>query len=144
MSAGPAFYDDDQIFAMYMRHRERPDTPSDTLENPVIAELIGPVAELDILDLGCGDAMFGRELLEHGAASYVGVEGSHRMAEAAEGTLAGSRGQIVRQTLEEAAFRPQPLILSSRGLCCTTSRISRRSSGRCTAPYARAVGSYSR
>lgn len=104
MTNGPAFYDDDQVFATYMRHRQRPDTPNDTLERPIIMELIGTVAGLDILDLGCGDAMFGRELLERGAASYLGVEGSYRMAEAAAHTLAGSHGLIVRQTLEEYSY----------------------------------------
>ena len=48
---GPAFYDDDTIFATYMAHRQQPDNPPDTLEQPVLLDLVGTVAGLRILDL---------------------------------------------------------------------------------------------
>jgi len=38
---GTAFYDDDAIFETYMARRRRADNPNDTMENPVILELIG-------------------------------------------------------------------------------------------------------
>ena len=47
---GPAFYDDDTLFATYMAHRQEPDNPPDTLEKPVLLDLVGAVAELRILD----------------------------------------------------------------------------------------------
>ncbi len=78
-SAGPQFYDDDAIFATYMQHRQRPDNPNDTLEKPVMRELMGTIDGKRILDLGCGDAAIGRELLDQGAAAYTGVEGSAKM-----------------------------------------------------------------
>lgn len=78
--AGPSFYDDEAVFETYMQHRQRADTPNDTLEKPVMMDLIGPITNKHILDLGCGDAAIGRESLHHGAASYIGIEGSHKMA----------------------------------------------------------------
>ena len=35
-----AFYDDDAVFNTYMARRSRPDNPNDTLEKPVIFELV--------------------------------------------------------------------------------------------------------
>jgi SAM-dependent methyltransferase len=104
--AGPSFYDDEAVFATYMRHRQRADTPNETLEKPVIRELIGPVAGKQILDLGCGDAAIGRELLQQGAAGYVGVEGSHKMAAVATQTLASTAGQVIPQTIEHWIYPP--------------------------------------
>nr|WP_199333639.1 hypothetical protein [Oculatella sp. FACHB-28] len=41
--AGPSFYDDEMVFATYMRHRHRLDAPNETLEKPVILELVAPI-----------------------------------------------------------------------------------------------------
>ncbi len=97
---GPSFYDDDAVFATYMSHRQRADSPNETLEKPVIWDLLGPIAGKRILDLGCGDAAIGRELLGYGAASYVGIEASHNMAACAVQTLAGTEGHVIAQTIE--------------------------------------------
>ncbi|TFI53381.1 class I SAM-dependent methyltransferase [Mastigocladus laminosus UU774] len=102
--AGPNFYDDEAVFATYMSHRQRVDTPNDTLEKPVIMDLIRPTTGKRILDLGCGDAAIGRELLEHGAASYTGIEGSHKMATVATKKLAQTTGQIIEQTIENWTY----------------------------------------
>ncbi|MBD2168853.1 class I SAM-dependent methyltransferase [Calothrix membranacea FACHB-236] len=101
---GPNFYDDEAVFATYMRHRQSVDTPNDTLEKPVIIDLIQPINGKSILDLGCGNAAIGRELLEHGAASYTGLEGSHKMAALAIKTLADTAGQIIEQTIENWTY----------------------------------------
>lgn len=101
---GPSFYDDEAVFATYMRHRQRADTPNETLEKPVVLELVGPVARKHILDLGCGDAAIGQEFLQQGAASYVGVEGSHKMVAVATETLAGTPGRVVPQTIEDWTY----------------------------------------
>ena len=87
---GPSFYDDVGVFATYQRHRGRDETPNDTMEKPEILELIGEVAGRRIIDLGCGDAQIGRELLAAGAASYLGVEPSQNMLRLARETLAGT------------------------------------------------------
>ena len=98
---GSAFYDDDAIFNTYMARRSRPDNPNDTLEKPVIVELIGDLTNQRILDLGCGDARFGVEALSQGCQSYIGIEGSHNVVEVARKNLAGTLGRVVQATLEE-------------------------------------------
>jgi SAM-dependent methyltransferase len=97
---GPAFYDDDAIFSTYMARRRRPDNPNDLLEKPVIIELIGELTGLRILDLGCGDAGFGLEALAQDCQSYLGVEGSHNMAQAAQQNLMSTVGTVVQAIVE--------------------------------------------
>jgi SAM-dependent methyltransferase len=87
---GPGFYDDAGVFDRYAQLRARAESANDTLEAPVIAELIGAVQGLDVLDLGCGDGAYGRELLAAGARSYLGIDGSANMVRAAQATLAGA------------------------------------------------------
>jgi SAM-dependent methyltransferase len=99
-SDGPAFYDDDAIFNTYMARRSRPDNPNDTLEKPIILELAGDLTNQRILDLGCGDAAFGREALSKGCQTYLGIEGSRRMVEAAQQSLVGTIGTVVQATVE--------------------------------------------
>jgi SAM-dependent methyltransferase len=103
---GPAFYDDDAIFATYTAHRHRPGNPNDTLEGPAFIAMLGPVDGLRVFDLGCGDAGFGRALLNAGCADYTGVDGSRKMCAAARRTLAGTAGRVVEATIE--AFDAPP------------------------------------
>jgi cyclopropane fatty-acyl-phospholipid synthase-like methyltransferase len=99
-SDGPAFYDDDAIFQTYMAEASRVDNPKDTLEKPIILELASSLTEKRILDLGCGDAAFGRHALSHGCQSYLGIDGSQNMIEAAEQDLAGTTAKVIQSTLE--------------------------------------------
>jgi SAM-dependent methyltransferase len=102
MSAdGPAFYDDDAVFATYMAARQRRDNPNDTLEQPVTLELAGDLAGRRVLDLGCGDAAFGRLVLARGASAYLGIEGSRNMAALAREMLAGTSGQVQHCAIED-------------------------------------------
>lgn len=100
-TAGPTFYDDDTIFATYMRGRQRPDNPNDTLEKPIILELIGGIAGKSVLDLGCGDAAIGREFLQSGATAYLGIDGSANMVALATQTLAGTSGRVIQHAIED-------------------------------------------
>jgi SAM-dependent methyltransferase len=97
---GPQFYDDETQFAAYQAMRERPANANLTLERPVFMELLGSVAGMRVLDLGCGDARFGRELLHAGARRYVGVEASQNMAAAARAVLDGAEGEIIQGMIE--------------------------------------------
>jgi len=102
---GPDFYDRDDIFDVYMNHRRnRPETPNDTLEKPVILELAGEVVDKRVLDLGCGDAKFGVELLAMGCQSYFGIDGSNNMIEVAQQTLKTSAGRAEQSSLESWAY----------------------------------------
>jgi SAM-dependent methyltransferase len=103
---GPAFYDDDTVFATYQAHRRSTDNPNDTMEGPTIADLVGDVRGLRILDLGCGAGSFGRELLDRGASAYVGVEGSRKMAAAAREELEGTAAVVVEEDVETWSYPP--------------------------------------
>lgn len=103
---GPSFYDDATIFQTYMERRERADTPNDTLELPVVEELLGDVAGQHVLDLGCGDGRFGLSLLKAQASSYTGIDGSENMVRMAQANLAGSAGTARRGRLEEISLSP--------------------------------------
>ena len=97
---GPEFYDDEEVFATYAARRARIDGPNEIVEKPIFNELMGDLTGLRILDLGCGSAAFGLEALQRGCQSYLGIDGSHKMIEAAKEKLAGTPGKIVRATLE--------------------------------------------
>jgi len=97
---GPEFYDDESLFATYVRKRERVDCLNDVLEKPIFDELAGDLADLRILDLGCGYAAFGQEALQQGCRSYLGIDGSQRMVGLAQQRLAGTSGQAIRATIE--------------------------------------------
>lgn len=97
---GPAFYDVEEVFATYAAMRQRPDNANNTLEKPIFDALLGDVGGLRVLDLGCGDAGFGRELLAKGAAAYVGIEGSAKMFAQAQQILVGTRGEVIHCSME--------------------------------------------
>ncbi len=99
---GASFYDDPQVFDRYREHRRGGvSSPNDVMESPAVLRALGPVAGLRVLDLGCGDAAFGRDLLAAGARSYLGIDGSSAMVAQAERTLAGTVGRAVRGDLED-------------------------------------------
>jgi len=98
---GGAFYDDPAVFATYRAHRRSPTNPNDLVEEPTFLELLGPVRGLRVLDLGCGDAAFGRRLLDQGCRSYVGVDASRNMVEAARRTLHGTPGVVRHDRIED-------------------------------------------
>ena len=70
-------YNNTAFFEQYMKRRYRENSPNESIEKPVFFQLIGHVQGKQILDLGCGDAKFGAELLEKGCYSYTGIEGSN-------------------------------------------------------------------
>lgn len=97
---GPAFYDEEAVFATYARSWERPDNPNDTLEQPVLRELAGDLADRRVLDLGCGAGAFGAYALARGCHAYIGVDGSRNMVAAARQALGGTAGDVVHAALE--------------------------------------------
>jgi SAM-dependent methyltransferase len=104
---GSAFYDDEAIFKTYMVRRHRTGNPNDTMEKPIILELMGEFSNQRILDLGCGDATFGHEALTKGCQTYLGVEGSSKMVDAARQVLEGTAGTVVNATIENWDFPVQ-------------------------------------
>ncbi len=103
---GHEFFDDEEVLATYTSRRALPTSPNETIEYPIFRELIGEVRDLDVLDLGCGEAEFGQELLGRGIRSYVGLEASEKMASLAEERLKGLNAGVVRSTIEAYDFAP--------------------------------------
>lgn len=109
------FYDSPEIQAKYFAHRLQPDNPNNVLERPLFLELAGDLSGFDIVDLGCGDAAFGKEALLQGARSYLGIEASQAMVNIAHQTLANTVGKVRRESIETwQAEDEQADLVSSR------------------------------
>lgn len=100
---GGTFYDDPECFDRYQQHRAWLLSPNAMMEGPALFEELGPVAGLRVLDLGCGDAQVGRELLHAGASLYLGIDGSQRMVGAARRVLEGTGGEVLHCDIEDLA-----------------------------------------
>ncbi|WP_346190288.1 class I SAM-dependent methyltransferase [Bacillus massilinigeriensis] len=87
-----------------MKRRGRKDSPNNAIESPIIYDLIGNFQNKSILDLGCGDASFGKELLKQGAQFYTGIEGSKQMVGSANLNLANENGMIHHETMESYTY----------------------------------------
>ncbi|WP_089718021.1 class I SAM-dependent DNA methyltransferase, partial [Candidatus Entotheonella palauensis] len=101
---GPQFYDNAAVFQTYMQHRQRPENPNDTLEQPITLALLGSVSGAHLLDVGCGDAALGKTLLAQGAASYLGIDGSRNMVEQAQQTLTGTTGKVIQADIRSWTY----------------------------------------
>ncbi|HSZ71007.1 MAG TPA: class I SAM-dependent methyltransferase [Solirubrobacteraceae bacterium] len=112
------------------------------MEHPALREELGAVSGLRVLDLGCGDAEIGRELLDAGAARYRGIDGSARMVDAARRTLAGTTGEAVVCDIEDLAEPAESfdLVLSRMALHYVANLAPvLRACGACLAPGGRLV-----
>lgn len=98
---GALFYDNPEVFANYLSRRNQSTSANDTLELPVIRELLPELKDLSVLDLGCGDAALAAEILAQGAASYLGIDGSSKMVELAQEQLKKLPQARVRQAYIE-------------------------------------------
>lgn len=103
---GSDFYDNDANFEKYMERRKWQENANDTLEKPVMLELIGDVAGKNILDLGCGDARFAAELLsmDLSGTTYTGIEGSGNMIQAANESVTGLNAWIEQAFMEDWTY----------------------------------------
>jgi SAM-dependent methyltransferase len=76
------------------------------MEEPALLDALGDVRGRRVLDLGCGDAAIGRRLLESGCRSYLGIDASARMVEAARDALLGTAGEARRESIERFSAPP--------------------------------------
>lgn len=98
---GSQFYDEEHTFKNYLERRNWNENANDTIEKPIFMELLGDISGKHILDLGCGNAAFGNELLDLGCLTYTGLEGSSKMYNLAKETLNKDNGQVIHCTMEE-------------------------------------------
>ena len=74
------------------------------MEEPAVLAELGDPTGRRVTDLGCGDGAFGAALLAAGAASYLGIDGSHSMVEQARRQLAHTPdGRVELGDLEDFA-----------------------------------------
>jgi 2-polyprenyl-3-methyl-5-hydroxy-6-metoxy-1,4-benzoquinol methylase len=76
----------DSVADDWIRHADANDYRNELLL-PLTLDLLGDVRGLEILDLGCGEGGYSRELAARGA-NVVGVDGSARLISAARGRAA--------------------------------------------------------
>ena len=89
-----------RCFGLYKTSAAK-ENANDTIEKPAILQLLGDVTDANILDLGCGNAGFGVELLEQGCFSYTGVDGSINMINAAQQQLSNyPNARVLHESME--------------------------------------------
>jgi SAM-dependent methyltransferase len=115
---GGAFYDDAAVFETYRAHRLSSSSPNELVEEPAFVEMFGRVEGMRVLDLGCGDAAFGRRLLDAGCRSFTGVDASSNMVRAADRNLHGTAGVVLQANIETIDLEPRSfdLVLSRLAL----------------------------
>ena len=102
---GASAYNDYDFFVNYINRRNREESPNNIIEKPILLELIGDLQRKKVLDLGCGDAKFGVEMLEKGCTLYEGVDGSENMFREATKNLTGTKGKVHHSSMETWNFQ---------------------------------------
>jgi ubiquinone/menaquinone biosynthesis C-methylase UbiE len=98
---GSSVYEEKEFFESFMSRRQRKESPNNAMEQPAVMELIGNVHGKRILDLGCGDGLFSKELLDAGAAHYTGIDGSKNMVENATANIQSEKVSFLLNNLED-------------------------------------------
>lgn len=98
---GSKVYDDGEFFRKYIEKRHRGNSPNEILEEPIIEELLEAIQKKKLLDLGCGDGLYGKKLLEKGLQYYHGIDGSENMINLAKKNLSGSGYKLEVKEIEK-------------------------------------------
>ena len=98
---GPDFYDTEHVFQSYSRRRSQPQSANETIEQPILWDLIGDPKGLSVLDLGCGDARVAKKFKSLGAQDYLGIDGSNRMHALAAENVEPGFSKVQRAWLED-------------------------------------------
>ena len=93
-------YDNKDFFEKYIQRRKSGVAPNELIEKPIINHLVGDPTDKNILDLGCGDGIYGKELLENDANSYLGIDGSKNMFQLAQKNLKGLNANVIQDDIE--------------------------------------------
>ncbi|MCM3610881.1 class I SAM-dependent methyltransferase [Planococcus sp. MERTA32b] len=101
---GSFAYEEQEFLYNYLKRRSRPDSPNNAIEEPITNRLLGNLENKHILDLGCGDGQYGKEIIKKGATAYTGVEGSSLMIDLARRNLAGTDAALINSSMENFDF----------------------------------------
>ncbi len=103
---GGDFYDD-AVTARYLTHRHSGTaSPNIVMEEPAVLAHLGDLTDLRVTDLGCGDGTFAETVLDRGAQTYLGIDGSAAMVDLARKRVPSPRARIELGSIED--FRPPP------------------------------------
>jgi SAM-dependent methyltransferase len=97
---GGEFYEADGVRDAYLRHRhDGVRSPNTVMEEPALVGALGSVTGCRVLDLGCGDGSTAGLILDRGAVSYLGIDGSAGMigsarAGSTDGRVSFEQGDI--------------------------------------------------
>ena len=101
---GSFAYEEQEFLNNYLKRRSRPDSPNNAIEEPIMNRLLGNLENKHILDLGCGDGQYGKEIIKKEATAYTGVEGSSLMIDLARRNLAGTDAALINSSMENFDF----------------------------------------
>ncbi len=97
---------DDTVTARYLAHRHSGvASPNAVMEEPAVLAHLGDLSDRRVIDLGCGDGTFADVVIDRGALSYLGVDGSAAMVSIAREKVRSRRARFHLGSIED--FRPQ-------------------------------------
>ncbi|CAN5817541.1 class I SAM-dependent methyltransferase [soil metagenome] len=118
MSRGSEAYEDESVRTIYLAHRHSGvASPNVVMEEPAFLAAVGSLTGTQVADLGCGDGATARTIMELGAATYLGLDGSAGMIDAARDRHAMPGVTFVHQDIED-------LSLATRAFDLVTSRMA--------------------
>lgn len=112
---GGSHYDDAELLEQYLIHRNTAvSSPNLVMEAPAFLAEAGPLVDLRILDLGCGDGRFALHCETAGCRSYLGIDGSAAMVERARQHTAprGDRLSFLHGDIEDLRVEPASVDLA--------------------------------
>lgn len=105
-AGGGDFYDD-AVTARYLAHRHSgAGSPNVVMEEPAVLAHLGDLSDLRVIDLGCGDGAFADVVLDRGARTYLGIDGSEAMVDIARKRALSTKARFELGSIED--FRPPP------------------------------------
>jgi ubiquinone/menaquinone biosynthesis C-methylase UbiE len=105
----------DAIADDWVRHADKNDYRNDLLM-PFMLELLGDVRSISILDLGCGEGGYSRELAARGAR-VAGVDGSARLIDVARQRATNIRYSVANaNAMEEIDSESFEIVMASMSL----------------------------
>ena len=100
---GHDFYDRPDVFTYYVKFTSRKQTPSESIEKPIVLSLAGTELTGEVLDLGCGFGSLAKELLQRGATNYTGVDASRKMIAFGRAVVKDERAVFIQADINQWA-----------------------------------------
>lgn len=98
---------DETVTSLYLAHRHSgASSPNVVMEEPAVLAHLGDLSGQRVIDLGCGDGGFADVVLDRGAESYRGIDGSAAMIDIARARTSDARAHFELRRIED--FQSQP------------------------------------